>query len=72
MVDTLRFDLCADLKLQEGVAEADQVCFGGSFVYSVFADYRVRGNSVQVGQEHVLQKLIRRMANQTESWPSFQ
>jgi Autophagy-related protein 27 len=26
MADTLRFDLCADLKPQEGVAEADQVC----------------------------------------------
>lgn len=25
MLDSLRFDLCADLKPQEGVAEADQV-----------------------------------------------
>ena len=26
MIDTLRFDLCADLKALDGVAESDQVC----------------------------------------------
>jgi len=36
MVDTLRFDLCADLKPQEGVAEADQVCLA-ALVYRVYS-----------------------------------
>lgn len=33
MVDTLRFDLCADLKPLDGVAEGDQVRYGTSPAY---------------------------------------
>lgn len=72
MVDSLRFDLCADLKAQDGVAEADQVRF--QLCITTVNSYwqYMSSRSVLVGLERVWQKWTKKGTTKTASSPSYQ